>query len=270
MDSTTTPAHSSAPLLEVPSGSLQVGAPLPAALALSLVIPTYNERANLRELLERLTATIADVLADRFELIVVDDESPDRTWELAQEIAANNPRVAVMRRRGERGLASAVIRGWQVAHGEWLAAIDADLQHPPEVMAQLCAAMQQADVDLVVASRHVVGGSTGDWNLARRAASRFAGLVGRVLLPGIVSRVTDPMSGYFAVRRAAIQEIELKPRGYKIQLEVLARGRIRGIREIGYTFVSRKGGESKAGLGVFFQYIAQLVSLRFARRGGGS
>src|SRR2546423_3620061 len=145
------------------------------------------------------------------------------------------PAVRVMRRRSEKGLSTAVIRGWREARGEVLAVIDADLQHPPEVLIRLWEAMK-AGADLAVASRHVDGGGVSDWSALRRALSRGAQLLGLAVLPSVVGRVSDPMSGYFMVRRSAIAGAELSPLGYKILIEVLGRGRIRTISEVGYVF----------------------------------
>src|SRR5580692_4560494 len=120
-------------LLPVPAGALAVAEGADPEVRLSLVIPTFNEGKNVRELVERLTELLEPELGDAYELIVVDDDSPDRTWEIAAGLSRHNPRVRVVRRVGERGLSTAVIRGWQAARGDVLAVIDADLQHPPEV-----------------------------------------------------------------------------------------------------------------------------------------
>jgi dolichol-phosphate mannosyltransferase len=138
-----------------------------------------------------------------------------------------------MRREHERGLSTAVIRGWQAARGEVLAVIDADLQHPPEVTVKLCAEMDRG-ADLAVASRHIEGGGVSDWSALRRVLSRAAQLVGLVILPEVVGRVSDPMSGYFMLRRAAVQGVELSPLGYKILIEVIGRGPCRWIGEVPY------------------------------------
>ncbi len=249
-------------VMAVPTGPLQVGAADGEPLALSVVIPTYKERDNLGELIERLTDLLYPLLGDSFELIVVDDDSPDRTWEVACEIAEDNPHVCVLRRCNERGLATAVVRGWQVARGEILAVMDADLQHPPELIARLWTLLQQRDIDLAVASRHGNGGRVGDWNLFRQMFSLGARLAGMLLLPKVLGRVSDPMSGCFAVRRSSLRNVTLKPKGYKILIEVLSRAQLKGIREIGYVFSSRHLGESKVTLRVCRDYVLQLLQLR--------
>ena len=250
----------------VPDGPLSVG---PASAgdvaaqtpALSVVIPTYNEAPNLEELIRRLAHALDPALGPHYELIVVDDDSPDRTWELAEGLAPTYPRLRVMRRTNERGLASAVIRGWQASRGEFLCVIDADLQHPPDLVVGLYQLMKRG-ADMAVASRHVEGGGVSDWSLLRRIVSRTAQLIGLVVLPGVVGRVSDPMSGYFMIRRSAIEGVALNPLGYKILIEVLARGRFPWIGEVPYVFQERLHGGSKATLGVYFDYLRHLIRLR--------
>jgi dolichol-phosphate mannosyltransferase len=166
-----------------------------------------------------------------------------------------------MRRDSERGLSTAVIRGWQIARGDILAVIDADLQHPPETMLELLSMMQRGS-DIAVATRHIEGGGVSDWSIFRRFVSRAAQLIGLVVLPGVVGRVTDPMSGYFMVRRRAIEGIELNPVGYKILIEVLARGHCRWIGEVPYVFRERNQGESKVTRKVYWDYLRHLIRLR--------
>jgi dolichol-phosphate mannosyltransferase len=235
-------------------------------ILLSLVIPTYNERDNLRELIDRLSSTLDAVLGDAYELIVVDDDSPDRTWELGAALSTAFPRLRVMRRQRERGLSTAVIRGWQAARGEVLGVLDGDLQHPPEICAALWAEAAKG-ADLVAGSRHTEGGGLGTWSLLRRALSSGARLLGLAVLPSVVGRLSDPMSGCFLVQRSAIAGRLFRPLGYKILLEVLARGEVREIREVGYVFEVRRGGESKVTPRVYLDYLAHLMRLRLAAPG---
>lgn len=266
---TTALALGSRGLLGVPDGPLRVP-PRPAARPatppsprLSLIIPTYNEARNVGPLVQQLTSALGPVVGEDYELIVVDDDSPDRTWEQAQKLSAAFPRLRVMRRQGERGLSSAVIRGWQAARGEVLAVIDGDLQHPPEVVARLWAEMERG-ADLAVASRNVAGGGVSDWALHRRVLSRGAQLLGLLLLPEVIGRVSDPMSGYFMVRRSAVEGVELKPVGYKILVEVMGRGRVRWISEVGYVFRERQAGVSKASAQQSLEYLMHLARLRLS------
>ncbi len=231
----------------------------------SLVLPTFNESANIGPMLEAVI-TLLTPLPCRFEVIVVDDDSPDHTWQSALRKCLQDPRIRVIRRVGERGLSSAVIRGWQVARGDWLGVIDADLQHPPEILLQLLEALKEDRADLAVATRHRPGGGVSDWALRRRIISRGAQALGLLLLPRVISRVSDPMSGCFILRRNGIAERPLHPQGYKILIEILAAGRFPRIHEAPYVFRERTDGESKLTHTVYLDYLRQLARLRFRRK----
>jgi dolichol-phosphate mannosyltransferase len=250
-------------LVPAPSGPLVVPAATDEGVRLSLVIPTRNEATNLRPLVQSLESLLEPVLGAAYELIVVDDDSADGTWQLALALAQANPRLRVVRRKSERGLATAVVRGWQVARGDVLAVMDADLQHPVETNLALLAEMERG-ADLAVASRNAEGGGVSDWSVQRRILSRGAQLLGLLVLPGVLAKVSDPMSGYFMVRRAALAGITLTPLGYKILVEVLARGRLRWLAEVGYVFRERSEGKSKVTLGIYLQYLWHLLRLRWA------
>ncbi|MEG4275053.1 MULTISPECIES: glycosyltransferase [unclassified Microcoleus] len=261
-------------VLPVPSGPLQIpaiqtfGSTFTDArtppIYFSLVIPTYNECRNIQSIVEKLSQLLDGNIPGDYELIVVDDDSPDRTWEVALSLTPEYPQLRVMRREDERGLSTAVIRGWQAARGEVLGVIDADLQHPPETLLQLLAEIQRG-ADLAAASRHVGEGGVSDWSVVRRFLSRGAQTVGLVILPGVVGRVSDPMSGYFMVRRSCIAGKTMNPAGYKILIEVLGRGDIRWIGEVGYVFQERQEGESKVTGKQYIEYLRHLLRLRFAR-----
>ena len=193
------------PLLSVPSGDLRIpaatnldGQPSSRSVYFSLIVPTFNESRNVEQIVRVLTSLLDHAMPNDYELIIVDDNSPDRTWEIAQQMIPDFPQLRVMRRQQERGLSTAVIRGWQAANGEVLGVIDGDLQHPPEVLLKLLQAIKSG-ADLAVASRHVEGGGTSDWGFIRRVLSRGAQLLGLIILPSVVGRVSDPMSGYFMV-----------------------------------------------------------------------
>lgn len=266
------------PLLSPPSGPLQVPITAPSAAEVlttsaalppkfSLVIPTYNERGNVAKIVAQLVNLLDGFIPDSYELILVDDDSPDRTWQVAQDLTATYAQLQVMRRQGERGLSSAVIRGWQVARGEILGVIDADLQHPPEVLLKLLQATLDG-ADLAAASRHVEGGGVSDWSIVRRFLSRGAQMLGLMVCPAVVGRVSDPMSGYFMVRRSAIAGPHLNPLGYKILLEVIGRGSIDQIAEVGYVFQERESGESKVTWKQYVEYLGHLARLRSRGRVG--
>jgi dolichol-phosphate mannosyltransferase len=231
------------------------------SLKFSLIVPTYKEAGNVEAIVQQLTRLLNPVLDDDYEIILVDDDSPDRTWEIAQSMMADYPMLQVMRRQQERGLSTAVIRGWQAARGEILGVIDGDLQHPPEVLYQLLEAIDRG-ADIAVASRHVDGGGVSDWSPTRRFLSRGAQVLGLLVLPNVVGRVSDPMSGYFLVRRSAIAGRVMSPIGYKILLEVLGRGTIGEVAEVGYVFQERKEGESKVTWRQYVDYLGHLVRLR--------
>ncbi|WP_083636978.1 glycosyltransferase [Leptolyngbya sp. 'hensonii'] len=227
----------------------------------SLIIPTYNEAKNIPDIVRLLTRLLDEFIAGQYELIIVDDNSPDLTWEVAQAMAVDYPQLRVMRRQTERGLSTAVIRGWQAARGEVLGVIDGDLQHPPEVLRKLLTEIGQG-ADLAVASRHIEGGGVSQWSFVRRFLSRGAQLLGLLILPNVVGRVSDPMSGYFMFRRRAIAERILNPMGYKILLEVIGRGDVQQIAEVGYVFQERLEGESKVTWRQYVDYLLHLARLR--------
>lgn len=258
-------------LVPVPSGIFQIPeySPLEEStdrqqLRLSLILPTYNEAGNIRSIIEILSRILDNAIPERYELIVVDDDSPDLTWKIASELLSANPQLRVMRRTSERGLSTAVIRGWQVARGEVLGVIDADLQHPPEVLLNLLAEIDRG-ADLAVASRHVEGGGVSQWSWVRRILSRGAQMLGLIILPEVIGRLTDPMSGYFMVRRQRIVNTTLSPVGYKILIEVAGRGKIDWIAEVGYVFCERQEGESKVTSKQYTDYIQHLLKLRLSR-----
>ncbi|MDY6936093.1 MAG: glycosyltransferase family 2 protein [Cyanobacteriota bacterium] len=252
--------------VEEPRGALRIPGHLKTDRPplFSLVVPTYNERENLPPLLDRLTQLLDRSLPGEYELIVVDDSSPDRTWEVAGGLMGQYPQLRVMRRQRERGLSTAIVRGWQVARGEWLGAIDADLQHPPQTLLQLLAELENG-VDFALASRHVRNGGVSEWSFSRRFLSRGAQLLGLLILPEVLCRVSDPMSGYFIVRREAIADRRLDPVGYKIAVEVLGRGKIDRIAEVGYVFQERQEGASKVTLRQSIEYLQHLLRLRWHR-----
>ncbi len=227
---------------------------------LGLVIPTLNEAGNIPALIERVRASL-DPIDPNYELLVVDDNSSDGTQRIVTEFANRDPRVKLLVRVNERGLAGAVIHGWKNTSAEILGVIDADLQHPPELLPFLLAAVRKGN-DIAIGSRYVNGrgDSTAGWNPARRAVSTMATWVTYPLQrPGI--RVKDPMSGFFMVRRECIEGIQLHPEGFKILLEILVRGRIKSAAEIPYRFGLRHAGKSKANVKVALDYAALLGRL---------
>ncbi len=250
-------------LLPVPQGSLVINNRSTSNLKLSLIIPTFNESQNIQEIVRILCRLLDRIIPDNYELIVVDDDSPDFTWVLACKLIPDYPQLHVMRRETERGLSTAVIRGWQAAKGEILGVIDGDLQHPPEIIGQLWSEMEKG-AELSVASRNIQGGGVSEWSIIRRFLSRGAQVLGSIVLPEVIGRLSDPMSGYFMVRRSAIFDKVLSPIGYKILIEVVARGKIKSIAESGYIFRERLAGTSKVTWTQYVEYLQHLVRLRFS------
>ena len=226
---------------------------------ISVVIPTYNEAAVIQETLRRAGRALA-ASGEAFELIVVDDSSTDGTAELVESLAPELP-VRVLRRPGRLGLATAVVDGWNMSRGDVLAVMDADLQHPPEVLAELVRALRGQSADVAVASRYRAGGGTSDWSWMRRLMSKSATHMAATVLPWTLGNVTDPMSGMFAFRAAALDGVKLDPTGYKILLEVLAKARYRVVVEVPYVFDRRGAGSSKLGRRQSFEYLVHLVRL---------
>ena len=227
---------------------------------LSVVVPTYNEAANIGPFLEALRAGLDAVSNGDYEVIVVDDQSPDGTGEVASAISIDWPNLRVMRRMGERGLASAVVRGWQMACGDVLATINADFQHPPSILPEMLRRIE--DADLVVATRYAAEGSVGRFPVHRQFLSSFARRMGLLLVPKVFRRVTDPLSGCYMFRRQAIEDIELRPAGFKTLIEILARGRVGKVAEYGYTMQKRRSGRSNVRLRHWFEYLVQLGRIR--------
>lgn len=228
---------------------------------LGLVIPTLNEAENIPVLLARLSAAVSDAPVD-CEFIVVDDGSTDGTADVARACAAHDRRVRVFVRHGERGLAGAVIYGWAQSDADLLGVIDADLQHPPELLPELLAPVLGGS-DIAIASRYVSrnGNGLGEWNKFRIFVSRCSTLLATAPLRSRGLSVKDPLSGYFVVRRECMEALQLQPEGFKILLEILVKGKIRNATEVPFRFATRQSGKSKADFKVALQYFALLGKL---------
>jgi dolichol-phosphate mannosyltransferase len=231
----------------------------PGTPFLSIVIPTYNERARLGDLVEEVFRVFNRHQLSG-ELVIVDDNSPDGTGAIAEQLARRFP-VQVVRRSGKLGLGTAVIDGFDVARGRVLGVMDADLSHPPVLLPRLLEAMEARRADLVIASRYIPGGTTRNWPLVRRAMSRVACLLARP-----VTSARDATSGYFLIRREAVRDVRIAAGGFKICLELLVRGRVGTIVEVPYEFVDRAAGESKMSWREAAGYFKQLRDLYAYRR----
>uniref|UniRef100_A0A7J3XXF2 Polyprenol monophosphomannose synthase n=1 Tax=Thermogladius calderae TaxID=1200300 RepID=A0A7J3XXF2_9CREN len=227
-------------------------------MRVSVIVPTYNERDNLQALFERISRAMKGF---DYEIIVVDDNSPDGTGELAESLSRVYP-VRVVKRPGKLGLASAVVDGLKHATGDVVVVMDADLQHPPEVIPIMLGRMNSCDI--VVASRYARGGGVFGFPWYRRLMSRAAALIAWVLLPAS-RKTSDPMSGFFAFRRRLAEELKIaEPRGYKILLDLLARYRSARVCDQPYFFMARASGKSKMGLRVVYTYLRHVVKLAFS------
>ncbi|MBI5179525.1 MAG: polyprenol monophosphomannose synthase [Nitrospinae bacterium] len=226
----------------------------------SLVIPTYNEALNIAELIRRVSGSFAGSGAS-LELIVVDDNSPDGTAQKAEELKSQYPGMKVIVRTAERGLATAVVRGWEQAEGSYLAVIDADLQHPPDIIRRLHSAAQSQGADMAVASRKVEGGGTSDWEFHRVVISNVANIIAKCLLPWSLRDIKDTTTGCFLFKRENVELAKLSPTGFKIFLEVLVRGKFSNPVEVGYVFNQRSLGQSKMTLKQDIEFIIHLLKL---------
>jgi dolichol-phosphate mannosyltransferase len=222
----------------------------------SIILPTYNEAGSLPRAIEALRAALSG--REDWEVIVVDDNSPDGTWQIAQELGRADARIRCYRRLDRRGLSSAIVDGLSLGTGERLLVMDADLQHDTSKVPELLAALDTADVS--VGSRFMRGGGTGEWSRRRLLLSRLATLACRMVL-GL--RTSDPMSGFFAVRREAFLKVaaRLNPRGYKLLMEMLTLLRVKPVAEVPYVFSPRLVGESKLSGAVVWEFFLSLAEL---------
>jgi dolichol-phosphate mannosyltransferase len=234
---------------------------------LGLVVPTLNEAGNIPVLLDRIRESLSPTPVS-YDIVVVDDDSHDGTADVVNEYAKQDSRVRLFVRKGARGLAGAVIHGWKQTDANLLGVIDADLQHPPEVLGSLLTPVLEGS-DIAIASRYASGNGVGDWNKLRLFISR-AGTLATTPLQRKNLRVKDPLSGFFVLRRECIDGLELQPEGFKILLEILVKGRIHKAVEVPFQFGNRHAGKSKADFKVAIQYFTLLGKLsRYALFGSG-
>lgn len=231
-------------------------------IQLSVVVPTFNERTNVEELARRLSAVLRDIA---WEVVFVDDDSPDGTSQAVRALAQRDPRVRCLQRLGRRGLSRAVIEGILSTSAPIIAVMDADLQHDETLLPSMVAKLGADDVDLVVASRYAAGGSIGDWEPVRARMSRLAtALAGRM----VHLDVTDPMSGFFVMRRAVFETAmrRLSGEGYKLLLDILASlPAPPRVAEVPYRFRPRLSGDSKLDSAVLWEFSILLLDKRIGR-----
>ena len=233
-----------------------------AVVRLSVIVPTYNEADNIVEVIDRLQRALAEV---SHEIIVVDDDSPDGTWELARGHGAGDPTVRVIRRIGERGLASAVLNGMAAAEGDALAVIDGDLQHDESVLPEMARSVLDGGADVCVGTRTGESGSFGDRARLRQWVTAAGTALVRRLLPRL-RRTSDPLSGFFVVSRGHYERtaprISPRLRDYKILWAFLARSKVLAVDEVGYGFRPRAGGETKLTGAVLLDDLVNALALR--------
>lgn len=224
--------------------------------AASIIVPTYREAPNLRSLVERVFAALDETGIDA-ELIFVDDNSLDGTEEAAAVLEKEYP-VRLIVRREERGLSSAVLAGFREATHDWFVVMDADLQHPPEMVPVLLERLRRGDCDFVIGSRYGgEGGIDEDWPFVRRIVSRVATLLARPL-----TSLSDPMSGFFALHRKTWEcAARLDPIGYKIALELFVKGGCTRPADVPIRFSARAAGASKLNLAEQWRYLRHLARL---------
>jgi dolichol-phosphate mannosyltransferase len=223
-------------------------------MRVSIIIPTYNERENLPLLVEKLSEILEENFVDG-EIVIVDDNSPDGTGEIAEKLKEKY-KMQVLHRKAKLGLSSAVLDGAKIAKGDIIGVMDADLSHPPEEIPKFLRAIKEAD--FVIGSRYKKGGKIENWDLKRKIVSKGAKFLAKPL-----TSVTDPLSGFFFFRKKLLEGIKLNPKGFKIGLEILVKAKPKKIVEIPYTFVGRKKGKSKLNLKEYSNYLHHLLSLYF-------
>jgi len=227
---------------------------------LSIIVPTFNERDNVIELVQRVGACLGDCA---WELLYVDDDSPDGTAELVRQLAAKDSRIRCLQRLGRRGLSSACVEGMLASSAPYLAVIDGDLQHDERLLPQMLAALKQGDTDMVVGSRYVVGGGTGEWAAARVRLSKFGTRLSRMLVP---DTLTDPMSGFFMLRRPVFDGAvrKLSNIGTKILMDLFASSpEPLRFKELPYSFRLRHAGVSKLDSLTAWEYAMLLLDKLF-------
>lgn len=223
---------------------------------LSIVIPTYNEADNVGNLVNQVDYALRGI---DYEVIFVDD-STDHTPEMIRRTQVENPRVRMEHRTEEKGLATAVLKGFSLAEGDYIAVMDADLQHPPQILRPMYFALESG-ADFCVPSRFIPGGSDGGLGPYRKLVSGVARYIGKILLP-CLRHITDPTSGLFMFKKEVISgDCDLQPIGWKILIEVLALGSYHRVIEIPYKFQARPTGESKLSSKVTVEYIKQVFGL---------
>ncbi len=229
---------------------------------ISVILPTYNERENLPLVINKVE-NVLNTCSKKYEIIVVDDNSPDKTYTLAKEIASKKKWLRVIHRIHDRGLSSAIIAGFSASKGDYLIVMDSDMQHDENILPEMIDALGD-EYDIVIGSRKAVGGGVLNWSRSRKLISKIASLLAKIILP---SDVKDPMSGYFGLTREAFEKLAptINPRGFKILMELIVHSSGLRIKEIGYIFRGRQFGKSKFSTGVILSYLISIYELSVGR-----
>jgi dolichol-phosphate mannosyltransferase len=222
-----------------------------------VIIPTYNEEANIKNIVEEVDAVLKKRGLNG-EILVVDDNSPDGTISIVNEMKKTKDNVHLLVRHSDQGLSQSVVDGFVNASSDIFIVIDADLSHPPALIPMIYDGIEAGN-DIVVGSRYMEGGGIKKWPLKRRIISLGATFLGRLLFPTI----TDPVSGFFGVRKTVIEKAPMTPRGYKILLEVLGKGKWEKAKEIPFEFVDREIGSSKLKIKTLVDYSRQVIDITF-------
>ncbi|MFA4849648.1 MAG: glycosyltransferase family 2 protein [Methanoregula sp.] len=222
---------------------------------LTVIIPTFKEEANIRNIVTEVDAVFERNNLNG-EILIVDDNSPDGTIPIVNEIKKTKPNVNIIVRLADHGLSQSVAEGFIHASSDILVVIDADLSHPPSLIPVMYTEILDGN-DIVIGSRYMEGGGIKKWPLKRRIISLGATFLGRLLFPDI----SDPVSGFFAIRKSVVAKAALKPRGYKILLEVLGKGIWEKDKEIPFEFVDREIGSSKLKLKTIIDYAHQVIDI---------
>ncbi|MFM9615488.1 dolichol-phosphate mannosyltransferase [Streptomyces sp. V2] len=237
---------------------------IPEPGAVTIVVPTFNESANIRQLLRQIRESVPRSLP--CEVVFVDD-STDDTPEVIRDAAEDCPFPVTVLHREEPvgGLGGAVVEGIRAAGADWVVVMDGDCQHPPSLVPELVASGERTGAELVVASRYIAGGSrAGLAGGYRVAVSKGATWLTKSLFPRRLRGISDPMSGFFAIRRSVVAADGLKPLGYKILLELAVRGRPQRVAEVPFVFQERYAGESKSTAKEGMRFLRHLLGLRTA------
>lgn len=223
---------------------------------ITIIIPTFNEAENI----ENITGTVSGILEEsgiNGEILVVDDNSADGTIDIVKRMQEDIPGLGLVVRENDHGLSQSVVEGFEKAQADIIQVIDADFSHPPELIPEFFRSIKEDNFDVVIGSRYMKGGDIENWPVKRRIISLGATAFGRILFP----EITDPVSGFFAIKKEVVSGAEMKPRGYKILMEVLGKGSWGRAKEIPFTFKDREEGESKLKLSTMADYLMQCIDI---------